>query len=108
MRLAGKYGWRLPFVALHFLQERFSPAFLFRRGILRALCRGAVSASAKIEADVFFTPRSRVAIGEDVFIGTRSIFEVLGPRDPLLEIADGAWISHDCHIQTASGLRIGR
>jgi acetyltransferase-like isoleucine patch superfamily enzyme len=73
----------------------------FSRDALAACGSGAV-----IEDGVLVFHPDQVFLGDDVYVGHRTILN--GDSRGELRVDDGTWIGSDCFLHSAGGLRIGR
>jgi lipopolysaccharide O-acetyltransferase len=62
-----------------------------------------------IEPPVRLTGESRIAIGSDVFVGSDSWLQALGPTDepPAIVIGDGTSIAGHCVLSARTSIRLG-
>ena len=67
---------------------------------------GAVGQRCVIEEGVLIFNAAHVFLGDDVYIGHRTILK--GDTRGELRIEDGAWIGQECYFQSAGGITIGR
>lgn len=102
-----RYKWRMPFMILSKLDLKLSKlVWWLRRVKIRMFCIAQVGRNTVIEKDVDITHGSKIEIGENVFIGRRSIFTI-GLDDAKCTIGDDTWISHDFQLQASNSLAIG-
>ena len=103
-----EYRWRSSFFLVHTLLYRCRfIVWWYRRIKITLLCQGNIGRGTVIEKDIYVTPRSRIKIGQRVFLGRRSILEFSKSSAGLI-IGDDTWISHDFHAEFANTLTIGK
>jgi acetyltransferase-like isoleucine patch superfamily enzyme len=108
-RTISRYGWRTPAVLASIVVRRI------HRWRARVLCGWLSMTTCGEKGDDIFlgrdmdvTPGGVLDIGDRVYIGDRSVFEIgINPVGRLRIEAD-AWISHDCHILAYKQVHIGR
>lgn len=66
---------------------------------------GACGVRCVIEEGVLVFNPAHVFLGDDVYIGHRTMLK--GDTRGELRIEDGAWIGQDCYFQSAGGVTIG-
>ena len=101
-----RYGWRTPVFALASARPAHALAEELRRLRIRLFAQGTVHPSVRIEEDVYVTPRGKLQIGEQTFIGRRAVFEISALSEFGIEIGARAWVSHDCHIACSTRITI--
>lgn len=107
-KMFSKHGWRMPVFSLLFLLDYLKPiCWSLRRLRLTLIARVSVGSGTTLESTISVSPRSRVIIGRQSYIGTRCQFEVSTDEGVSVQIGDRAWLSHDCHVLARGGVRIG-
>jgi acetyltransferase-like isoleucine patch superfamily enzyme len=106
-RVFHRYGWRTPIVTYHLcLQKLLLVRNFMAVTRLRLSTKGEKGKSILIGREVDVTPGSLLALGDEVNIGNRCIFEI-GVDSGGVTIGASTWISHDFHLQGRGGVSIG-
>jgi acetyltransferase-like isoleucine patch superfamily enzyme len=66
---------------------------------------GALGSGVVFERDVLIFNAPHVRIGDDVYVGHRTMLK--GDTRGELVLEDGVWVGQDCYFQSAGGIRIG-
>jgi acetyltransferase-like isoleucine patch superfamily enzyme len=66
---------------------------------------GALGSNCVIEAGVLIFNPAHVFLGDDVYVGHRTMLK--GDTRGELRIESGAWIGQDCYFHSAGGIHIG-
>jgi acetyltransferase-like isoleucine patch superfamily enzyme len=108
--IAQRYGWRtwvvVPIIAAARLWDRLRNGLLLQWLRLKTL--GRKGQHIYCGRQVSMTTGGWIDIGNDVYIGERSIIDVLlNPRGSV-SIGNDTWISHDCHIVSYGKVRVGQ
>lgn len=103
-----RYSWRTPFVMLAISYIRLGKirGFLFQTW-LKLITKGKKGRGIFYGRDITVSPGAQLTLGDNLYIGSRCVFEITVNPCGLVTIGENTWISHDCHICSNASVQIG-
>ncbi len=103
-----RYSWRTPFVvmAIGYLRLGKIRGFLFQTW-LKLITKGEKGRNIFYGRDIMISPGAQLVLGDNLYIGSRCVFEITVNPFGIVTIGENTWISHDCHICSNASVQIG-